>query len=517
MPNGIEKLSTAERDSFAAQRDTAVQENNPNQNIIIYPVIADKRLKPDTTIFGMRNDTIADARNLLLEVISRDNRLFDIAYVLSRDIGNFFAGDIDSNIKLINKDNVCRVTKHYALLTHGQTLSKDICDEWIFNTTKKQYLTRINDAYKERVKDLGIEANDLNTEFEKALDTAFQGWKAVCFGYIDNSNIQRIDDIFDKYNKRILEKEVELRTGLFNKPFRDEEVEKFLDKNEERGPWIVGYRSVHDLYMKELGNDTILSKGINFTGKIDYPSKQMGGSCVMHASVNSLIQNPKGAYLVNRLLRVINSTYGGTAIVCIPEAVKNNEFYYPMANGEDVERLALTCSFGDGDMAALINTYADYLDNSERNFGEVHLGFEALSGEKAQVYLPDEPIPKGVGITNAKLIERYNRRSYEKLTYAYTLYKNLKNMLDNGNGAIVYTLRTLGYFKNNFGKYIKDLETEEPTDKDVMVSSAHAYSVAKLTDEYAYLQESNNPTYYIKLPKNVFTDRMEEIATWRYD
>jgi len=31
------------------------------------------------------------------------------------------------------------------------------------------------------------------------------------------------------------------------------------------------------------------------------------------------------------------------------------------------------------------------------------------------------------------------------------------------------------------------------------------------------LQESNNPTYYIKLPKNVFTDRMEEIATWRYD
>ena len=61
------------------------------------------------------------------------------------------------------------------------------------------------------------------------------------------------------------------------------------------------------------------------------------------------------------------------------------------------------------------------------------------------------------------------------------------------------------------------METEELTDIDAYINDSHAYSIVKLTDEYAYLQESNNPHLYIKLKKETFIERMQEVATWKYE
>ena len=235
----------------------------------------------------------------------------------------------------------------------------------------------------------------------------------------------------------------------------------------------------------------------------------------MHASVNALVQNEKGAHLVNRLFRIIkdsdNETY---EMVCIPEAVRNKCYYYPLSAEEAKETLAVQASFGDGDMAALIHSYANYVRSSGREYAQIHLGFEALSGEKAQVFLPNEPIPMGVGVTNGNMIKVRTIKGY--LTYANILYENMKDMLDKGNGAAVYTMKTAGFFNNNLGKYIKDMETEELTDEDAFIDDSHAYSIVKLTDKYAYLQESNNPHLYIKLKKETFIKRMQEVATWKY-
>lgn len=60
----------------------------------------------------------------------------------------FFAGDMDKNIKMVNKDNVSQIINHYMLITEGTTLTEDICDEWITNETKKEYITQIEQALK---------------------------------------------------------------------------------------------------------------------------------------------------------------------------------------------------------------------------------------------------------------------------------------------------------------------------------------------------------------------------------
>ncbi len=469
-------------------------------------------LKPDSTIYGMRNDTTKDARKILFDVVEKDYQLSIIAKKLYDDVYSFFAGDMDKNIKKVNKDNVSRILDHYHLMAKGVTLTEDICDEWITNETKKEYITQIEQALKERAKDLNIGVDDLDKKYKEALTAAFQGWPAKIFGYINNSNIKKIDDVFNEYYKRITEKEITLRSGLFNKPFTDKEVEKFLSN--DNNPRIIG-NPEYNRYKKELANNTILSKGIGFTGKIEYPSQQQGGSCVMHASVNALVQNEKGAHLVNRLFRIIkdsdNETY---EMVCIPEAVRNKSYYYPLSAEEAKETLAVQASFGDGDMAALIHSYANYVRSSGREYAQIHLGFEALSGEKAQVFLPNEPIPMGVGVTKGNMIKVRTIKGY--LTYANILYENMKDMLDKGNGAAVYTMKTAGFFNNNLGKYIKDMETEELTDEDAFIDDSHAYSIVKLTDKYAYLQESNNPHLYIKLKKETFIKRMQEVATWKY-
>ena len=90
-------------------------------------------------------------------------------------------------------------------------------------------------------------------------------------------------------------------------------------------------------------------------------------------------------------------------------------------------------------------------------------------------------------------------------------------MLDEGNGAAICSLSATLGGKVNLGNYITDLETETDTGEKAFGSTEHAYSIVKITDDYVYLQESNNPTLYIKLEKQLFLYRMEDIATWRYD
>lgn len=463
-------------------------------------------------IWEMRNNLRLDAREVVSSVIKLENENSNVIKALRGDVYSIFAGDLDENINLINKHNVSRIYKNYTFQREGSSLIQDICDEWITNKTKKQYINHIKESFDARAKQLKIDVSDLSDEFETAMKEAFSGWKAICFGYIKNSDIQKFDDVFNKYIQQIEAKETANREAIFHKPVKDEEIERFLDENDD---WGVAWRSYDGVYDKELANDTTLSKGIHFTGKIDYPAKQRGGSCVIHASVNSLVQNEKGAHLVNRMFRLKKDENGETLVVCIPEALKNNIQYSDSHRSVSTKTLASVYSFGDGDMAALLGSYSSYIKNAKRDFAQVHLGFEALSGEKAQVFLPDEPIPMGVGYTKAQL-NAFRDRDRNYITYADKLYDEMKDLMEQGKLAVVYSMETAGYFNNNFGKYIKDVETGELSDKDVLVSSGHAYSVVKLTDDYAYLQESNNPGLYIKMSRSLFVKRMDEISTWRY-
>ena len=481
------------------------------KKITLFKTSVDKAPEVADPILEMRNNTSVDARNLLHVIAKNEGQNDRVARALREDVEKLFAGDMDENINLLNKDNVVRILKIYNFRQEGTTLTQDICDEWITNKTKKSYINHIKNSFEERAKELGINTDDLNAEFESAMKETFSGWKAICFGYIKNSDIQKIDDVFNKYIQQIEAKEIANREAIFHKPVKDEEIGKFLDENDD---WGVAWRSYDGVYDKELANDTTLSKGIHFTGKIDYPAKQRGGSCVIHASVNSLVQNEKGAHLVNRMFRLKEDENGETLVVCIPEALKNNIKYSDSHRSVSAKTLASVYSFGDGDMAALLGSYSSYIKNAKRDFAQVHLGFEALSGEKAQVFLPDESIPMGVGVTNAQIGSFYHNGYH---SHSDKLYDEMKTLMDEGKLAVVYSMETAGYFNNDFGKYIKDIETGEEADEDVMVSSGHAYSVVKLTDDWAYLQESNNPDLYIKMDRSRFVKRMNEISTWRYD
>lgn len=481
--------------------------------------IISNELSKTCNVFELRNNTSKDAREILFDIEDLEEINLDIAESLHTDCCEFvFAGKINENITKVNADNITRVYKHFELLTQNDfSLPEAICGEWIKNKTKKQYLTYIKDAFKERANDLKINVEDLDKEFDKTLTNAFSVWKAKLFGKIKSSDAQNFDKIFNLYSQRILEKEVEIRTKLFNKPVKDEEIDKFLDAKSKNDYYGFELTMYDEAYEKVCAKDTTLSKGIDFTGKVEYPSIQIGGSCVIHASINALNQNKNGEHLVNRMFRIKSNDSEKALVVCLPEALKHNRKYADTHNSKSVKTLSAISSLGDSDMAALICSLDKYTRNYKRRFAQVHLGFEVLSGEKAQVFLPDEPIPKGVGLTDATIAENYDSRQWRRISYSNVLYDNLKDILDNGNGAIVCTVRDFLWDNPDWGKFIKDLDSEEQTDINAFFSASHAYSVIKLTDKYAYLQESNHPNLFIKIEKAEFIRRMNQIATWRYD
>ena len=96
------------------------------------------------------------------------------------------------------------------------------------------------------------------------------------------------------------------------------------------------------------------------------------------------------------------------------------------------------------------------------------------------------------------------------------MYNNLKEILDKDKGAAVIDLKIFG--QSSFGEMVnnpadnKIIENEKP-----FMSSNHVYSVIKLTDDYAYLQESNNPKYYIRITKEQFLNSLLNVATWQFD
>ena len=302
----------------------------------------------------------------------------------------------------------------------------------------------------------------------------------------------------DEFLTRIENKEAEIRNKLFNKPFSDEQVNTAFDNiNKAPFPLYIDNED-YNKFLMCLNSTNLGDEGIPFNGKVDHLSRQMSETCVMHASINALMQNKKGRHLVNRLFKLDEK--GNTLKTCLPEAIKSG---YNDANIHDARSavfLSIRSSFGDGDLAALILNSIFYSMINQTGMDYIFRGFEALSGERAQIYFPDETIPDGVGLVNA--------RQGNLLTF----YKNLEIMLDEGAGAAVCTLNG-----ERMGNYITDLETETKTKKKVFSSNQHAYSIVKMTDDYVYMQESNEPTLFIKLGKYQFLRDLRDVSTWKYN
>lgn len=448
-------------------------------------------LHPDSTIFGRRNDTTF----LNIEKCTKIN-IMNVEY---HYIASALRRNTDKAIYSVTKDSVVRIMKNYQNECR-KSFVQDICRQGplLRNSKKKFYLSHTKECFSERAKELNIDVSDLDKDFEDAMETSFTGFWVKIFGIMKKKNIERLNNITDEYLNRIEQKEAEIRENRFHKPFTDEQAEEALNKVNH--DYYIS--DIDDYYYDILCKDTILRKGVSFNGIIDHPSMQMDGTCVMHASINALVQNEKGAHLVNRLLRY--DIEENTLKTCLPEAVLlgvDDKYDHVIVTDKN---LAKEISFGDGDLAALIANDIDYSKNNDKIMSGLNRGFEVLSGERTQVYFQDESIPKGVGI-----VYNYNG--------ANTLYKNLKTMLDDGNGAAICGVRKIVFNYDNLGNYITDLESETDTGEEVFDSDEHAYSIVKMTDDYVYLQESNKPVLYIKLPKKVFIDRLSSVATWRYD
>lgn len=420
---------------------------------------------------------------------------------LSCKINDISLLSIDSGIAELNKDNIIPALKYYKKY-NGDTLTEGICDEWSFNSNKRKYLFHIANALQSKAAELGIDTTDLNLEFATEIKNAFSGFKAW-FGYISNSKIQAIDDVINKYIERI-------QSASAVKPLPERELEPTLSKNEIAQRLEAAYEEYKDecypLSDGEISSLDEVAKKLDLknsdwrgNGKFDSPSIQTAGNCAAHASANALLASPKGREYLNSLIIKRDNV---TAIY-LPEAEGKNYSSTGMykdgvfvANEYDMGYLAKYHSLGDGDMAALVRSMACCYNNTDGL--PIQRGFEILSGQKNQIYDPRQKIPRGVGLT----------------WVCEDIYPKLREMLFKDEGVAIVDLK--GKLVDSKAIVVSNLENDTEIEQEPCISSGHGYAVVKMTDDYVYLQESNNPQVYIKMPAKEFIDCGFRICTWRF-
>ncbi len=445
-------------------------------------------------------------------------RVKDLNYKIARSFADSIQSEINSfslfsdlqkEINSIDSDNVIRILNIYNSFTE-ETLTEAICDEYfVFNKNKKTMITHIQNALQEKAFDLGIDTTDLDKQFENVIKDSFSGIKAF-FGYISNSKINNINQIFDNYIKRIQTHRASSYTNV------SENLEADLDSDTISAKLDNAIKNSENKYIENTANNVKVRKSVmdrinklniakddlKGNGKIDHITVQMSGNCLIHASVNSLLLTEAGTEKVNRLIKKQDDKIALyiPEVELAPEKTMSSEHkdgtYVIPEN--DLLTYSKKYSYGDGDMAALISAVSDY-DTTVNTGFSIFRGFEILSGKKVQPFTPDDEIPNGIG---SSVIDELN-------------YNKLQDFVTQKQGALVVSL--LDIITNVKAVTISDLDNDTPLQGEKpYLAPMHAYSVVKMTDEYVYLKESNFPNVYIKLSRSEFIEAGDALATWKF-
>lgn len=405
----------------------------------------------------------------------------------------FESGDpeaIGNAIKKINKKDGAYVYQQYEQ-QYGKSLARAIKDSNLTNLEKNDamydLMSSVHGKPIQRNSQEEIERNNiLFNDSEDAATTINNRTTRSCESYLNKYSQQTID----KYNQYI----AELEGKRNNYQQQINELERTLSAESVYRGTIPSEEETQQ-QLRTSAAAVTPSNNINTSanpsnGSFDLDSTQQRGNCWIHATINSMTATERGTNRINTFSEY-NQETGGTAVT-FPEAQiystgPNNNGVYSYSREFVSENIARNQSEGDGDYGAFCQSVYTHINETEGNLDEGNYpsrGYELISGRTTATYNNHSAIPDGVGHTLGSSQAHYN---------------NMQEALNSGIGAFQVDFndelpRNASCVDHNY----QDVE-QQP-----FLSTNHAYAVKRLTNDYAYLQESNNPGVYIKIPKDNF-------------
>lgn len=464
--------------------------------------------KKDIVVFGANRNFVN--RETISNKSDRNKRVYQLTELYQSENSGMF-----NSVKFVSQEVVAEVLINYKAIndfsSEKVSFAKQVCSESFFNSSKKEDLNNIMDKLEKRAAEVGIDVSEYKSAYENAIKNTFKGFCAW-FGFLDSDRLAKIDEVFFELAEAIRKAEFDNTNKNDNceQALTSSEIETKIEEAFEKSPWLMETYydvRVEDSEVLELIDKHHLSKeDLYGDGKINNPALQLSGNCVLHSVINSMVVSSKGMSILETLLEKKGDAIG----IFLPEAYNNGVgrngngvyIYDKGTLNTSVENL----SVGDGDVSAFAAAEYDYNYFMRKKNGEkkgadtrhCYRGFEILSGKGAKLYHAGDEIPEGVGYTYS------NQLIYDKLV----------NMFEKGDGAIIVNLKYLHNKPTNYT--VDDIEKDNLSAEQGMLSDGHAYSVVRMTPDSVYLQESNNPTKYIKFSKAEFIGYVKEIATWKY-
>lgn len=483
---GIQNVQNAENDKAQTFADGQNAIAQANKNVSAVQIDGEKNINDAQKNIDNAIDTTGEdlRTKAIKERIAEADK---IAEGINKAISGVGCNidDLRTNLHSIDTTNVVDVLDSYEILTEDnldkETLTEAICDETrMLDENKKYALNHIGNQLKTQAKQLGIDTSELDSQLDKTIENAID---SSTFGYVSNDKIGEIDNLFNKYTNAINKEEVARMNDLNSAT----DSKKAMSRDYT----LKMNNAIKEIYSEDNTGVIPITNDYLGNGSFDNPSKQNTENCWLHGAINAMTATDKGTGIVNNLVREKN----GNISVLIPEARNNgneNKGIYVYNSKEMLDNL-LDHSVGDGDMAAYSKACDEYLKSTGKkdgvDWGMNYRGFELISGLEAKHIISEGVLPKGVNCDD----EVSNND-----------YSNMQTELSNGRGAFVtgFDSDKLQNIKN---ATLVD-HNYKPVSGEPFISDRHTYAVKKVENDYIYLQESENPMTYIKLPKDEYLE-----------
>lgn len=219
-------------------------------------------------------------------------------------------------------------------------------------------------------------------------------------------------------------------------------------------------------------------------------------------NTNMAIAKEKLVSIKNEIISIYNDEKLIGIFDLAEQAIEKND---PVALNDAISSLREDISlFRD-----MVGTSNPMHGNTGGNFYEILTGIENPDGINLS---KDKDIP--IGISNKIVVTKGSRALDSKKTIDDNMYARLKQLHSDGRTAYSVTFKTSSDWFESYAHESVDGPIKEGTYPFIV--PGHAVSVVKMSDDFVWLNESNNPDVYIRVPKEVFQSKLRDISIMRY-
>jgi len=409
----------------------------------------------------------------------------NIAQSLFDDISGLGTGkEFQQHLEKLNKDNVIEVLEQYKKISAAngdeENLIEAIYSEtWLSRSTPKKYTQMIFDRLEEKSNELGIDNSVLKKKFQAELNSLSSQVKTN-FGWADSTNLEFFADEMSKRigfkTKLNAAHDIKARGCAGNTAPNSYEFER-----------IKGIVGTHEVSVSDiLGN-----------GKLDNVIKQVNPNCWALAGLNTLTRNDELKEAVNNLIYKKD----GITSVYIPEADK----VYSFTEKEILDGTKKAYCIGDGDAVAVLMATDKYFKS---------LGDEDYKDSRGGSLTIGRMLEVMTGLSDANPFSKVDDIQPQSIVSTEKIFsKGVAKFIQKLQNGEPYA----GIFCFVDGVKAEKVSINE-TDKEpeaLRLSGFHAYTIYSADENYVYLNDTNYPDSYIRIPHKSLRYTLDA-AIYRY-